>query len=539
MPNSKVTEHVRPAVEDMSETAGQRLESPRNTRVTVLVMVCTALSRLLGFVRIAAIGAVFGASGVADVWNAVFTVPNNLRKLMAEGALSSAFIPALSTSLVRDRGGRSSRDLAARVMTLQMAILLPLTIVCIVFSRQAVRLLFSFAEAAKMELSASLFGWVFGYIVLISLSAVIMAVLNSHGVFVLPALTPILFSLTVIGATLFLSRPLGIYSMVVGVGAGGLAQLLVQLPRYLRLGYGLRPDLGFRDPAFVGVLKAWVPVLASASIFAATEQVAVLFASGLPDGSTSSLSYALVFFQLPFGIFSISIITVLFPRMSRQAALGDSPGLVTSVSYGLRFTLILLAPATVLFLLLGRPIIAVLLERQRFTAEATALTAQVLSAYALGLFSLGAFTFLQRFFYASRDYLTPLAGAGVVSVTDIAFSLWLKRTPLAVAGLAYANSIAFSLGFVFLLLAARRRLGSLNGRLLLGTALRTSVAMAAFTAFVVLYLRLTRAWWTPGSSLANLALLTVVLLGSLAIVSGAYWLLGVEMFRDLLKRREE
>jgi putative peptidoglycan lipid II flippase len=408
-----------------------------------------------------------------------------------------------------------------------------------VFSRQVVGLLFSFDDAAKMDLSASLFGWVFGYIVLISLSAVLMAVLNSHGVFVLPALTPILFSVTVIGATILFNRQLGIYSMVVGVGAGGLAQVIVQLPRYLGLGYGLRPDVGFLDRAFVSVLKAWVPVLASASIFAATEQIAVLFASGLEDGSTSSLSYALVFFQLPFGIFSISIITVLFPRMSRQAALEDRRGLIGSVSYGLRFIMILLVPACLLFLLLGRQIIAVSLERYRFTPQATVLTAGVLTAYSLGLFSLGGFTFLQRFFYASRDYITPLVGAGLVSVTDIAFSLWLKETPLRVTGLAYANTIAFSVGFIFLLVSARHRLGSLNGPLLLRTALRTLAAMVPFAGFLVLYLRLTHPWWTPGSSLVNLALLLGGLLGSVAIVLAMYWFLRVEMMRDLLKRRTQ
>jgi putative peptidoglycan lipid II flippase len=515
----------------------QQGESRRSARVTVLVMVCTALSRLLGFVRIAVIGAVFGASGVADVWNAVFTVPNNLRKLMAEGALSSAFIPALSASLVRDPNRHESRDLAARVLTLQMVILIPLTVLCVVFSRQAVGLLFSFDDPGKMDLSASLFGWVFAYIVLISLSAVLMAVLNSHSVFVLPALTPILFSITVIGATLLFYRQMGIYSMVVGVGIGGLAQVIVQLPRYFSLGYRLKPDLGFRDPGFVSVLKAWVPVLASASIFAATEQIAVLFASGLEDGSTSALSYALVFFQLPFGIFSISIITVLFPRMSRQAAVGDLQGLSGSVSYGLRFTMILLVPAALLFLLLGRQIIAVSLERYRFTSQATLATYRVLAAYSLGLFSLGGFTFLQRFFYASRNYLTPLAVALVVSATDIAFSLWLKQTSLRVTGLAYANTIAFSVGLIVLLVAARRRLGTLNGPLVLRTTLRTVASMVPFVGFLLLYLRLTRSWWTPGSTLANLVVLLGALLGSVAIVLLMYWLLRVEMVRDFLKRR--
>jgi putative peptidoglycan lipid II flippase len=508
----------------------------RSTAVTVMVMVCTMLSRILGFLRIAVIGAIFGASGTADVWNAVFTMPNNLRKLMAEGALSSAFIPALSTSLVTDGGAEEARGLTRRIVTLQLLILLPLVAASVALARPLMHVLLSFPDPGKMELSARLFRWTFPYLVLISVSAVIMGVLNSHNVFVLPALTPILFSVFVIGATLLLYRRLGIYSMVVGVLAGGAAQLLIQLPAYLRRGYDLRLDFRLRYPAFIRVMRAWGPVLASASIFALTEQVAILFASGLRDGSTSALSYALVFFQLPFGIFSISIVTVLFPRMSRQAARGDRAGLVDSVSYGLRFIMVLLVPAGLLYILMGREIIAVAMQRQAFTAADTLRTSQVLAAYSVGLFSLGGFTFLQRFFYSSGDYRTPLLGASIVSAIDIALSLWLKQTALRVSGLAVANSAAFTVGIVFLGWMARARLGSLGGRMLLRTAGRVAAAMVPFSAFLWGYLRVSAPWWTGGSSLRNLAFLAAGFAAGAAILFGMYWLLKVEMLRDVVRR---
>jgi putative peptidoglycan lipid II flippase len=511
-------------------------DARRSTAVTVMVMVCTMLSRILGFLRIAVIGAIFGASGTADVWNAVFTMPNNLRKLMAEGALSSAFIPALSASLVTDASGEEARGLTRRIITLQLLILLPLVAGSIALARPIMHALLSFPDPGKMQLSAQLFRWTFPYLVLISVSAVVMGVLNSHNVFVLPALTPILFSVFVIAATLLLYRRLGIFSMVVGVLSGGAAQLVIQLPAFLRRGYDLRLDFRFRYRAFVRVMRAWGPVLASASIFAVTEQVAVLFASGLRDGSTSALSYALVFFQLPFGIFSISIVTVLFPRMSRQAARGDREGLIDSVSYGLRFIMVLLVPAGILYILVGQEIITVAMQRLAFTAEDTLRTSRVLTAYALGLFSLGGFTFLQRFFYSSGDFRTPLIGAAIVSVVDIALSLWLKETRLRVSGLAVANSVAFTVGILFLAWSARARLGSLNGRMLLRTAARVAIAMAPFSGFLVGFLRLSAPWWTAASSLRNLGLLAAAVFGAVVILVGTYWLLRVEMLRDVLRR---
>jgi len=214
----------------------QRIPETEKTRSstvsTVLVMACTLLSRLLGFVRIAVIGAFFGASGIADVWNAVFTIPNNLRKLMAEGALSSAFIPSLSQSLVEDPTGREARLVTRKVLSFQLIILVPLVLACAVFSRQIVGVLLAFPEPEKMRLSVDLFRWVFAYLLFVSVSAVLMAVLNSHGIFVTPALAPVLFSVCVITATLVFFGRLGIYSMVLGVWAEACSRFYSNCPAF-------------------------------------------------------------------------------------------------------------------------------------------------------------------------------------------------------------------------------------------------------------------------------------------------------------------
>ena len=538
MPNSRVGRtQVEIKTDKVTRADGRSQEADRSSRVTSLLMISTAVSRVLGYVKVLLIGAFFGASGPADVWNAVFLIPNNLRKLLAEGALSSAFIPTLSASIVQDPSLSLARQLTRRILALQLAILVPLTVLAAVLAGPLTRLLLPFPDPAKAALTAQLFRWVFAYLLFISVAAVLMAVLNSHNLFLLPSLAPILFSVCVIAATLLLYRRMGIFSMAVGVLVGGVTQVVCQLPAYLSRGYDLRPDFHFRFPQFQKILKAWLPVLFSAIISAALEQVAVTLATALEDGSVSAMQYALVFFQLPFGIFSISIVTVLFPRMSRLAAAGDRTGLRSTVGYGLGFILLLMVPAALLFVFWDREIIAVALQRRAFTARDTLLTAAVLRAYSYGLFSVGAFTFLQRFFYSVHDFRTPLLSALLVSVVDVGLSLWLRTTPLRVRGLALANSAAFTVGLLHLLAAARRRLGGLDGRFLLDTFRRMAVSLVPFTAYLIGFGLLTRGVWESGSSLRSLGILVAGGLGGVAVLLGMYWLTRIKMLREMLRGR--
>jgi putative peptidoglycan lipid II flippase len=223
--------------------------------------------------------------------------------------------------------------------------------------------------------------------------------------------------------------------------------------------------------------------------------------------------------------------------MSRLAAAGDRAGLRSTASYGLRFIMVLMVPATLLFLFWGRGIIAVALQRRAFTPRDTLLTAEVLRAYSYGLFSVGAFTFLQRFFYSVHDFRTPLLSALIVSVVDVGLSLWLRATPLRVRGLAVANSAAFTVGLLHLLAVARGRLGGLDGRGFLRTGLRLAASLAPFTAFLFGFGRITRGVWGAGSSWRSLGILVAGGLGALAVLLGMYWLTGIEMLRDLLRRR--
>ncbi len=510
----------------------------RSARSSVVVMGCTFLSRLLGFARIAVITGVFGAGTKADIINLTFSIPNNLRKLLAEGALSSAFVPELSRTLVEERSGSRARALVGKLMSFQLLLVVPLSALSMAAARPLIaRVLSEFRNPDDVARAIGLFRYFINYLPLIGISAVLMGVLNAHHRFVVPAVTPILFSIAVIVSIVTLSGAFDIYAVAVGVLSGGLLQILFQLPFFGRLGYRVRLDFGFSDPTFRRVLAVWLPVLATSSVFTVTYQVAIRFASGIGPGSVTSLAIAITFFQLPFGIFSSSVTTVLFPRMSRQAALDDRDGLRESLEYGLRFLGVLLVPSAIFLFIAGRGLVSVAFQRGDFDYATTVRTAAVLTAYALGLFSVGAFAFMQRLFYATGSHRIPFRAAVVVAVVDIGLSLWLKETPLRTAGIALANTVSFSVGFVMLLFQAQRTIGRIEGGPIARTAVRTCVSLVPAVAAVYASRLLTGSWWIAGSTPKNLLLLLIEVVVFCAVVLIGYRLTRVEMMSMLLMRR--
>lgn len=514
----------------------------RSARSTAVVMGITTLSRVLGFVRQAAVNAVFGASGTADVLNAVFNIPNNLRKLLAEGALSSAFIPVLSQASARADAGDEGvpRQIVRNLLAFQYLVLVPTLVLAVLFAGPITRFILDFADPGHQELAADLFRWFIHYTLLISVSAVLMGTLNSRSRFTLPALTPILFSVAVIASILLLSPSMGLHAMSVGILAGGVAQIAVQAPQFRRLGFDFRPSFDFRNPYFRRIMRQWLPVVAASSVFAINQFVAIYFASGLEDGSSSALANAVIFWQLPQGILGVSIMTVLFPRMSRQAAADDHDGLKRTLGFGVRGILALLVPSAIVLALLGREVVAVAFQRGEFELADTLRAADVLAAYCIGMASVSAFGFLQRFFYSNSDYRTPTITAVVVVVIDVGLSLWLKETPLRVTGLAVANSVAFTVGAVVLLARARRVVGGIELRALAATLAKTLGATAPAVAVIVATRRLFgeqwRTLWQQGSSIEGFAALLALGVVVLGLLAAGFVILRIEVVSLLVRR---
>ncbi len=512
-------------------------ESRRSTVNTVIVMVCTAASRLFGYVRQALFNYYFGGSGAADAMNAVFNIPNNLRKLFAEGAFSSAFIPVLSSTIAEDRSSERARELVRVLTGFLIVVLLPFIALSIAAPRLLVVGLLSFSDPQKVAVGAQLMRWMFNYILLVSLSALVMAVLNTHGKFTIPALSPLFFTLATVLSLLFFHGKLGILAMGVGVFVGGVLQLLCQIPALRREGYRFRPSFRFRNPDFVSTAKLWLPYVASASIVTINQFVAQFFASGLDDGSVSAITNSVMFLQIPIGIFTASVATVTFPRMSRQVAEGDRKGLKETVEYGIQFLLVLLIPSAILLALFGREIIAAAIQRGKFTTDNTLMAARALTGYATGLVSMGIYTFLQKLFNSYKSFVVPLVSAAMIAVIDIALSLWLKETPLRVSGLAYANSIAFTAGMVLLIVLARRRLGGIGLRPILVTIGKSLLGSLPMAALLIAFLRWKPDLWVHGGRLAATAQIAGVAALGILVTLGMYLLLRVPYVADLLKRR--
>ncbi len=524
----------------MSQEAEKRGAQSRGSTVsTVIVMICTAASRLFGYVRQALFNYYFGASGAADALNAVFNIPNNLRKLFAEGAFSAAFIPVLSSTLAEDPTRERSQALVRTLIALELCVLLPLVALSLAFPRSLVTLLFAFQDPGKVAVAATLMRWTFNYVLFVSLGALVMAVLNTHGRFTVPALSPLMFTLPTVLSLIFFHGRLGILAMGVGVLVGGILQLAFHIPAFRGQGYRFRVSFHFANADFTRTARLWIPYLAAASIVTINQFVAQFFATGLDDGSVSALTNAIMFLQIPIGIFTTSVATVTFPTMSRQVAQGQTEALRGTVAYGINFLLVLLVPSSILLSVMGREIIAATLQRGHFTSVNTLMAARTLTGYAIGLVSMGIYTFLQKLFNSYKTFVVPLASAALIAVIDIILSLVLKETPLRVSGLAYANSIAFTVGMLFLGYLARRRLGGIGIRSILLTLGKAAVGSVPMTALLVAFLRWKPDLWLHGGSLRATALVAAVVLACVGLTIGMYVLLRIPFLADLVRRRRK
>ena len=383
------------------------------------------------------------------------------------------------------------------------------------------------------------FTWIYAAVGFISISAVLLAVLNVNGYFTVPALTPILFSIAVVLSIMLLHKHIGVYSMAVGVLAGGVMQILFQYPIFHRLGYDLRLSINFRNSKFRRIMLNWIPVVMTSSIFFINQQISMRFASALEEGSSSAISYALVFWQLPFGIFAASINTVLFPQMSKEGATEQFSALTSTLTTGIVSLMALLIPSSLIMYFLGYDIISIGMKRGSFTVENTAMAAFVLQGYAWGLLGTGAFNFIQRYFYSLNNYRKPFFYAALCAAMDVVLSLWLKETPLRVAGLAWANTISFTAGTCLMLLDIKLRSPELSIMHIIRQLLLILAAMAAGMVPVLIYLHFCGTWWQGRITLTYFGVFILVCMVFSAVVLMLYKVLGVKFIFSFGRRKKK
>lgn len=447
-----------------------------------------------------------GAGGMMDSWAIAFKIPNLARRLFSEGTAASSLIPVYSEQLQRDP--HKARQLALSVVTAVFVSLAAVTVLGEAFIWLYYHL---GATHSGARLKLALTGVMLPYMILICVVAILGGILNTHRHFAAPAAAPavlnvfLIAALCICGWGLRLPQRTLVFAASVAVVLAGLAQLAIQLRPLSRHGVFLRPSWDFRSEPFRRVILLMGPMilgLTATQISTLINDFTALWLSGstekgpsfpllgwtvrypLWEGAVSHLFYAQRLYQLPLGVFGISLATAIFPQMSIDAARRDYDSLRTSVSGGLRATVFVALPATVGLLLISRPIVATILQRGEFLAADTTRTAVTLSFYVLGLTGYFAQQVLTRAFYALQESGVPARTAVVAVSVSLVLNLLLVW-PFGCGGLAAATTIGSYVQVAMLVLALRRRLGS---GVLAGTtrALRdTTVATFAMAAAVV------------------------------------------------------
>ena len=405
-------------------------------------------SRVLGLVREQVVASLFGAGSETDAYNVAFRVPNLLRDLFAEGAMSAAFVPTFTRRLTSD-GRESAFTLARSVLTVLVLATLALVALGMVFAEPLVRLLaFGYADSpAQVALTTTLTRIMLPFLTCVAVAAAVMGVLNSLNHFFVPAFAPAMFNVASIACALALVPVMGwlgwpgITAIAIGTLVGGLAQVALQWPLLAREGFRFRPRLDWHDDGLRDVLLLMGP----ATIGMAATQVNVFvntaLATGESTGAVSWLNYAFRLMYLPIGLFGVSIATATLPAVSRHASLEDKAAIRGTVANGLSLMLMLNVPAMVGLAVLGGPIVRVIFERGAFTAGDTAATAAALQYYAVGLVGYSAVRIASPVFYALGRSRTPVTVSIVSVLLNAGLNLGLVRL-LGYRGLALGTSLA-------------------------------------------------------------------------------------------------
>ncbi|HEX6974245.1 MAG TPA: murein biosynthesis integral membrane protein MurJ [Vicinamibacterales bacterium] len=497
--------------------------SSRLARSAGLIGLATMASRVLGVVREAVLAAYFGAGTQMDAYNVAFRVPNLVRDLFAEGAMTAAFIPTFTRRLSQD-----GREPAWRLGNLVINSLLVATgtfvIAGIIFAHPITRTFApEFASVpGKLDLTANLTRAMWPFLLTVAVAVAMMGMLNSLHRFFVPALSPAMFNVATIVCTVALVPVMPriglppIAAVALGTILGGIGQVAIQWPVLRSEGFRYRFLFDWRDPDLRTILRLMGPGTLGLAAVQINVAVNTYLATGQQEGAVSWLSYAFRVMYLPIGLFGVSIATAALPDIARQAAADDIPALRRTVSGAIRMMLMLNVPAAAGLVALASPIVALLLERNRFTPADTAATATALMFYAPGLMGYSTVKIISPTFYSLGNSRVPATISVIAVVVNLTLNVILVRT-MGFAGLALGATIAALFNAGALMLALDRRLGGLE-RTEVNTAFvkicAASVVMAVAAFFV--------SRWTgillPGSSTAIRAVRVAASIGAGIVV---------------------
>ncbi|GLO15453.1 putative lipid II flippase MurJ [Pseudomonas putida] len=487
----------------------------------------TMISRVLGFVRDTILARIFGAGVATDAFFIAFKLPNLLRRIFAEGAFSQAFVPILAEYKTQ-QGEEATRTFIAYVSGLLTLVLALVTAIGILAAPWVV-----WATAPgfvdnveKYELTTALLRVTFPYILLISLSSLAGAILNTWNRFSVPAFTPTLLNVAMIAFAVLLTPYFNppIMALAWGVLAGGLAQLLYQLPALKKIGMLVLPRLSLKDAGVWRVLKQMVPAILGVSVSQISLIINTIFASFLVAGSVSWMYYADRLMELPSGVLGVALGTILLPTLAKTYANKDREEYSRILDWGLRLCFLLVLPCTLALAILAEPLTVALFQYGKFSAFDAAMTQRALMAYAVGLLAIILVKVLAPGFYAQQNIRTPVKIAIFTLVCTQLFNLALVG-PLAHAGLALAISLGACLnaGLLFWKLRSQQLFEPQPGwavfllKLVLAVALMSAVLLAGMHYMPA---------WEQGIMLERFLRLGALILAGVVTYFGCLYLCG-------------
>ena len=493
---------------------GQMSESSKQImKAATVVMLLFIISRLLGLVRQMTIGALFGTSGDLDAYLAAARVSETVFLVITGGALGSAFIPTFADHLAKEDFAGAWR-LASAIVNLALVALTTVTLLIAILAPTLVRTVLAPGFTSPQQiLTVDLLRLMLVSPIIFGVSGIVMGALNAHQHFLMPALAPSAYNLSIIGGALLLGPRLGVRGIAIGVVVGSVLHLLVQIPELLRHGTHYTLTLGLDTPGVREVGRLMAPRMLGTAIVQLNFIVNISLASRLGKGAVSAINYAWLLMLLPQGVFAQALGTAAFPTFAEQAAQGKTTEMQGALSATLRGIFFLCLPATVGLLVLSRPLVALLFERGAFEATSTKAVAWALIFYTLGLMGHAGLEIVARAFYALHDTFTPVWVGGLAMAINVALSLTLPWVFEFVnwpshAGLALASSIAALLELAILLKLIQGRLGGLERQRILLASIKSSLAALGMGAILL--------WWR--AALSNAGALIVggggVLLGT-------------------------
>ncbi|CAN5709534.1 murein biosynthesis integral membrane protein MurJ [soil metagenome] len=522
----------------ISTRSEEASNSRRIARSTAVFSLATAVSRALGLVREMVSAYYFGVAGKITAFTVAIQIPNLVRALVADAALSGAFVPVFSELLERGEKQRAWRVAS----TLLWLTLLGLGAVTALFILLAPFLMRPFGDpGGDFDLAVGLSRVLFPTVVLLGLSGVVVGILNTYHHFALPALAPVAWNLVIV-LGLFLGIPrveeenaeLYLYAAVVVLGT--LVLLLLPVPWLRRLDGSLTMVVDWRDPAVRRVLKLMLPVTLTIGLINVSFFVDMLFASRLldPELAPTAIDKAFRLYMLPQGLFGVAVVTVLFPTLARLSARGEEAGLRRALDSGLRQIAFLLVPACLVSLALADPIVRLVYERGEFRPSDTAVVADCLQAFSIGLVFNGWMLLLNRSFYAIQSNWIPTS----IALGTVGFNAALDAVfyRLGIWGIPLATATVNILGAATLLVMMRRRVGLEHVGRTLAVVARIVFAGAVGAAGAL------GVWygldeWLGRSTLAQIVSLVAALVVAGLVYAGIARALGIRELEALLLLR--